>query len=229
MKRIGHRGRFAFQLIFFALIANSGARAASIVIANPGFETPSVVDSGFTSGSIDGWIASGGGGRGVFNPTATHLVAPTEGVQVGYIDPDDRFGASSITQSLSTLISAGTRYVLEADFAYRLNCCGTPTFSLALLAGGTSVASFTGGPSEGFSNAAFKTATVEFVAPLAGPLLGQALGIRISTVGPFTTQIDFDNVRLNASPVPLPAASLLFGTALAITAGLRRYRLQRSS
>jgi len=228
MKRI-ERSRWLVLSIIFALTAGAGARAAPIVIANAGFESPSLGDNGFTSGSIDGWVAAGGGGRGVFNPTTTGLVAPTEGVQVAYIDPDDRFGAASITQSLSTLISAGTRYVLEADFAYRLNCCGTPTFSLALLAGGTAVASFTGGPSEGFSNAAFKTATVEFVAPLSGPLLGQALGIRISSFAPFTTQIDFDNVRVNASPVPLPAAGLLFGTALAFTVGLGRRRLHRSA
>lgn len=204
-------------------IASPPAAAAAVAIDNASFESPALGDGGFTS-SITGWSASGGVGRGVFNPTTAHLVAPTDGVQVGYIDPDGH-GTASIGQTLTALLEPGASYVLEADFAYRLNFTNTqPDFTLALLVGGVTVASFTGGPANGFSKTAFKTARVEFTTPTSGSSLGTPLGIFIGTAGEFATQIVFDNVRINASPVPLPTPALLFGSATMAMAFRRRAR-----
>ncbi|MGE0336308.1 MAG: hypothetical protein AB7O21_13785 [Gammaproteobacteria bacterium] len=197
----------------FALILVSGAAAgAPVSIVNASFETPVLGDGGFTLSSITGWSYSGSVAHGVFNPTPSGLVSPPDGAQVAFLDGGGT--PVSLTQTLSAVLAAGESYVLEADFAYRINCCLTPTFTLALLAGGSPVASVTGGPGDGFSNVAFKTATVNFTAPMVGPELGTALGIRISMVAATNEQIVFDNVRLNANPVPLPASGLVLMPAL---------------
>lgn len=210
-----------------SLLVIGGAQAAPVAITNAGFESPALGDGGFTA-TIDGWVASGGAGRGVFNPNTSQLVAPTEGLQVGYIDPDGH-GTASITQTLAETVAAGATYVLEADFAFRKNFSDpSPSFvfTLALLAGGSTVASYTGSVAEGFRNTAFQTATALFTAPANGAVLGTALGVRISANGPFASQITFDNVRINAAPVPLPPTILLLAPGLALLA--RRARRHRA-
>lgn len=229
MNQIIRFSRYWFPLVFALVLISGSAAAATVTIVNPSFEDPALADGGYTSGSIAGWSAAGSAARGVLNPTPTLLVAPPDGVQVGYLDGGG--SAVSISQTLTAVLVAGEIYVLQADFAYRLNCCNTPSFTLALLAGGSEVASFTGGPADGFSNTAFKTATVNFIAPTVGPLLGSALGIRISMVAPTNEQIVVDNVRLNASPspVPVPASGLLLLPALGWFVHYRGRAPQRSA
>ena len=198
--------------VFALILVSAAAAGAPVSIVNASFESPVLGDGGFTTASIDGCSYSGSVAHGVFNPTPSGLVSPPDGAQVAFLDGGGT--VVSVTQTLSAVLAAGESYVLEADFAYRINCCLTPTFTLALLAGGSPVASVTGGPGDGFSNTAFKTATVNFTAPAAGPQLGTALGIRISMTGATNEQIVFDNVRINASPVPLPASGLLLAPAL---------------
>jgi hypothetical protein len=191
-----------------ALTAIAGPAAAGpVTIVNPGFETPALGDGGFTNGSITGWTATGTAARGVLNPTTAQLVAPPEGVQVAYLDGGGT--AVTLAQTLATTVVAGESYVLEADFAYRLNLPTTqPPFTLELLAGGSVVASFAGGPGNGFGSGAFKTATASYTAPATGPQIGTALGIRISMIGATNTQITFDDVRINSSPAPSPVPTV---------------------
>lgn len=192
------------RICLLALLLFGGpAAAAPIAITNPSFETPAQGDGGFTNGSITGWTATGSAARGVLNPTAAQLVPPTDGVQVAYLDGGGT--AVTLSQTLTTTVAAGETYVLETDFAYRLNLTSAqPPFTLELLAGGNVVASFSGGPGNGFSNAAFATATASYTAPASGPQIGTALGVRITMVGATNTRITFDNVRINASPAPAP-------------------------
>lgn len=125
------------------LLIGGRAAAAPVAITNPSFETPALGDGGFTTGSITGWTATGSAAKGVFNPTMVQLVPPTDGVQVAYLDGGGT--AVTLAQTLSTTVAAGETYVLETDFAYRLNSTATePPFTLELLAGGSVVASFDG-------------------------------------------------------------------------------------
>lgn len=187
------------------LLIGNPAAAAPVAITNPSFETPALGDGGFTNnGTITGWTATGSAARGVFNPATFQLAPPTDGVQVAYLDGGGT--AVTLSQALAETVATGETYVLEADFAYRLNTTNPrPPFTLELLAGSTIVASFSGGPGNGFTDTAFTTATATWAAPASGPLIGTALTIRITMVGATNTQICFDNVRINASPPPVPA------------------------
>lgn len=220
----GHSRRaVAGALTLASLLLLAGPAAAGpLAIVNAGFETPALGDGGFTNGAITGWTATGTAARGVLNPTTAQLVAPTEGVQVAYLDGGGT--AVTLSQTLAATVVAGETYVLETDFAYRLNLPTTqPPFTLELLAGGNVVASFSGGPGNGFGSAAFETATASYTAPASGPSIGTALGIRISMVGATNTQITFDDVRINSSPAPspVPTVGLWLAPVLAWTAWRR--------
>jgi hypothetical protein len=202
------------------------AQAASIAVSNANFEEPGLVTGGFTLVSPPGWsdfLSAAGGLRGVFNPFNSQLTTPTNGSQVGFISINAGAGVG-IQQTLVDTLALGS-YTLQADFAYRKDCCRTPDFALELLAGGNVLATFTG-TSAAFDNLNFKTATVNFEATPGSANLGQALGIRIRSAG-FTVQgiqFNFDNVRLNVTPapVPLPLPALLLGSALTGLGAFRR-------
>lgn len=220
------RSVLGWTCLLSLLLIDGGATADPVAIVNPSFESPALGDGGFTVGSISGWTATGSAAKGVFNPTTTQLVPPTDGVQVAYLDGGGT--AVTLSQTLSATVAAGETYVLETDFVYRLNTTITrPPFTLELLAGGNVVASFSGGPGNGFTDTAFNTATASYTAPASGPQIGTALGIRISMVGATNTQILFDDVRINASPPPTPAptAGLWLAPVLGWIAWRRARRL----
>lgn len=197
-------GALRWALLPTLVLLGKPALADPVAITNASFESPALGDGGFTNGAIPGWTATGTVARGVFNPTTFQLVPPTDGVQVAYLDGGGT--AVTLSQTLSATVAPGETYVLEADFAYRLNTTAPrPPFSLELLAGNTIVASFSGGPGNGFTDTAFTTATATYVAPASGPQIGTALAVRITMVGATNTQICFDNVRINANPPPVPA------------------------
>lgn len=202
----------------FALMLAGGtaAHADTITIVNPGFESLVLGDGGFTTTAPPGWTSSGAT-TGTFNPTTSQLVPPTEGSQVAYLN-----GVAAIGQVLASTVAAG-EYVLTADFAYRKDCCTPGPFTLSLLAGSTVLGSFDGSTANGFSDVAFKTASVSVVLAEDSPFLGTALGILIESKG--GSQVDVDNVTLSFSasaPIPLPASGLLLAPALLGLARLAR-------
>lgn len=210
-------------LLALSLTAAGAAQAASLNITNASFELPSVGPGAFTNAVPSGWQeVAGASASGVFNPGATSLPSVPDGLQVGYINPG-AFGGG-IQQTLSDTLKSGGQYLLQADFAYRKDCCSKPAFALELLAGDTVLATFTGNQND-FDNVNFKTAALSFETPVGSALIGQALGIRISSAGlAGGGQFDFDNVRLteNISAIPLPLPAVLLGSALVGLIAVRR-------
>ena len=128
-------------LAALCVLAVGAAQAGSLSVVNASFELPALGDGGFTTVTPPGWVAfSTSSSIGVFNPTSGQLATPSDGVQVAYINPFANGGG--IQQILSDTLASGGHYLLQADFAYRKDCCGAPAFALELLAGDTVLATF---------------------------------------------------------------------------------------
>ncbi len=147
-----------------------------------------------------------------------------------------------IAQTLVATLQAHTRYTLEVDvgniasgtstepllfagFGF-FNLDGFPGYRIDVLAGSTLVAQDTNGVSPGEGE--FLTSTLQWTTGAAPVGFGEALSIRLVNLrnadDPAATglEVDFDNVRLDAAPVPLPPGLALFGLPLVL--GLRRRR-----
>jgi hypothetical protein len=200
------------------------AGASSIPITNPGFEDPAVPTFTFTG--APGWIVGGSGG-GVWNINASPLgfwtaTAP-EGDQVGWLAP--AFGPGSpadYTQTLAASFQLNTAYSLTGYVGHPQGfgaSIGT-AYTVALLAGGNLLASFSStGPEGSFSPFAFT-----FTAS-GSPYVGQPLGIRLSTS---QEQTAFDAIALDATAtVPEPSSVLFVASGLGTLLARRRRRSGR--
>jgi hypothetical protein len=156
-------------------------------------------------------------------------------------------GAAGLEQTLSATLLPDTRYTLSVDIGniasgtslpgssggpgvfYDLD--GFPGYRIELLAGGTVLAADDNSLAASIPEGAFRTASVQFDSVGVPALLGQALAIRLINLDlPGTAQapaieVDFDNVRLFAAPVPEPATWVL---ALAGLGLLSLQRLRRA-
>ncbi len=192
------------------IVPQGQVRAASVFIDNHSFEDPVAPQQGATGfysiNSIDKWsLVSTGGLQGVFDPTATATLTGggpffdqpvPDGVQVAYSN------GGTISQTLTgTTLQAKTQYTLGV-YVGRRNDQPFPGYNIELLAGSTVLASnsiIT--PAAG----TFAPVTVSYSSGSSSPLFGQALTIRLTSNG---TQTNFDNVTLDASPIPEPSAIL---------------------
>lgn len=212
------------------IVANAPkADAALLNIANAGFEDPVLADNGFTENVLPGWTAydpsnlfstdpTQGSSYGAFNPgTATYPGGVPEGNNDAYIYLSNAVGSgvAGISQTLSDVLTANTQYNLTVDVgnpaAYTgfPELAGFPGYAVQLLAGGNVLASESSlTPGEG----AFGTSTLSYTASAGSAFLGQALEIRLlNTLSNTGTEVDFDNVRLNAisaTAVPEPTSML---------------------
>lgn len=190
-----------------SLAVCTGAAAAPLNVSNPSFENPGLGDGG-VSGSIGSWIQSGP--SGVFNPVrGVHFsdVTATDGQQAAFTN------GGSIQQILPDVLTAFTDYTLSVDVGDRLDVAPQP-YVVGLYAGGQLLAEVADGP---VPDDGYVTVVVNYTAELGDPLLGGQLQIvLVNNGGP---QVLFDNVRLDATPTPEPAAWVVFGPWL-----LRRRR-----
>jgi hypothetical protein len=182
------------------------AEADPVPIINPGFEDFSifVVDNNSThillhspseilSGDpVPGWVLIGLGGT--FRPGSTSFSGIPEGINVAWLDFDS-IESSSLSQVLSTTLSANTVYTLSVDVGHK---AGYPlaAFSVQLLAGGELLGEAT---LDAIPEGQFQTVTVTFTAPPDHSQLDQPLAIRLVSIAD-RQEVCFDNVRLDATP-----------------------------
>ena len=199
----GHSRVFAAVcalVVIFVFLPFAQVGAVPVPVNNPSFESPAVAEEDF--GAADGWvIAPGPGFAGVFNPTVVQVPAVPDGTQVAFAGI-----GGSLTQTLSSVLTANTLYTLQVDVGRRLD--GSNAFidhSVRLLAGTTVVAE---GSVSALAPGQFKTLTLTFLTGAAHPELGSALGIQLVSPVPEGSQVLFDNVKLEENEDECPNSVL---------------------
>lgn len=229
------------RAITLALAALAGAATAQpLPIVNPGFEAQATPPGAFLVGLPSGWSLYDPGGIVDQTASAVGRIRPLPGTEffpagtpegdqaalvylAGPVDSE-----AGLQQELAATLQPLTRYTLQVAVGniasgtslpgssdgggifYDLS--GFPGYRIELRAGGQLLAADSHGvaPAEG----EFRTATLGFQTGAAHPLLGQVLAIRLVNLDGPGIEVDFDDVRLLASPVPEPAAAALLAAGL---------------
>jgi len=183
------------------------AAADPVPIINPGFEdfplsgvnnysthiAAHLAGEILAGDPVPGWVLIGHGGT--FRPGSSFFPSGVpEGTNVAWLDYDS-IESSSLSQILSTTLTANTVYTLSVDVGHRLDVPLAP-FSAQILAGGELLAE---GTLDTIPAGQFQTVTVTFTAPADHPQLDQPLEIRLVDTAN-RQQVCFDNVRLDATP-----------------------------
>ncbi|MEH1943146.1 MAG: PEP-CTERM sorting domain-containing protein [Nostoc sp.] len=226
--KIAYISAICASINIVAITKTPTANAASLSIANAGFEEPIIGEGDFTINVLPGWTlydpsnltsASIGGGEpiyGAYNPTAdVYFNEAPEGNNVGYVyltyPPGS--GAVGISQTLPSLLTANTKYTLQVEIANIppvngfTTLDGFPGYAIQLLAGGTLL-------SQDYNNlsiteGAFVTSSISYISLANNPNLGKPLEIRLlNLLQSDGIEINFDNVKLNATQIPEPASIL---------------------
>jgi len=235
------------SLLFIALFALTlGAEAVILTIENSSFEDPITTGGDFTASETDapsGWevyntrAQSGQRFFGVWNPSTTNTFvggAP-DGVNVGlvFLLNTTNIAEAGLEQTLSDTLQLNTTYTLTVEVGNfaddeptdSLDFDGFPGYRIDLMTVNNPVPlasdNNTLTPDEGI----FETSIVSFTTGSSHTDAGQELVIRLVNLNGAGIEVNFDDVRLDASPVPEPSTTaLLFGAAGLICAGLRRKR-----
>ncbi|MGJ8678411.1 MAG: hypothetical protein ACSHX0_12910 [Akkermansiaceae bacterium] len=214
---------FAIALLIQLPIAS----ADLLALTNFSFETPNTPNgtfSGSQSTGPSGWTAYNTGPTnadrffGVWDPTGTTSYEQPlpEGQQVGVVFLDDALGLEAgLEQTLVTQVQPNTRYTLSVavgNFAPQSgelwDFTGFPGYRVELLAGGNVLAidNNTLSPAEG----QFLLSTIVY--DTGSTVAAEALGIRLVNLNGVGVEVNFDNVTLDASPLP-PAPQITVSTA----------------
>ncbi len=200
------------------IVPQGQVRAASIFIANHSFEDPiaPVQSDGFYTDNnspvvIRNWFNAHAPGKdqGVLDPTKSQnltghdffygLQPVPDGNQVAYSN------GGTIAQKLSAVLQPNTRYTLSA-YIGRRKALAFPANNIRLLAGDTTATTLAISNSVTPAAGTFQRVTVSYTSgDIGDPLIGKPLQIYLSSWG---IQANFDNVTLDASPIPEPSAIL---------------------
>jgi len=217
------------------------AAATLLTVTNPSFENPATGPATFvvsTTAGPFGWsaynttAANNQRSFGVWNPATTlsYVNGAPHGANIGVVFLMNTTGIAEagLQQTLAATLQLSTQYTLTVEvgnfspadngpFAF----AGFPGYRVDLLAGGTVIASDanTLAPGEGI----FATSTVTFTTLGSHPQAGQTLGIRLVSLNGPGTEVNFDNVRLDATAVPEPTTAFLSFLGL-LAATFRRPR-----
>ncbi len=190
--------------LFFVLAAIMTSNVSANLLTNGSFETGNHVNNGCNymavapgSTALDGWDISAEVAWGV---NTCDSFSGSDGV--GYVDLSS-FAANSLGQiSQDVALTIGAEYVLSYDTfggAITLAIDGVDTAPTDTTAGG-------GG---------YTTRSLSFIAT------NSLTTVSFTNNAPGNTVVFIDNVRLTATPVPLPGALVLLGSALA-SIGIRK-------
>jgi hypothetical protein len=212
-----------------ALSASQATLATPINVVNASFE-----NDGTSSAFPLGWDFPD------YNTQSGREAAPTnpgydpanlDGTHIAYVVTD----GLAIQQGLGANLAANMQYTLEVEVGSQFDVSSGVHYEirLAALNNATKVvlateSGLTWSPSESFT---FKTATLTYTTDSAPALEGHTLYIQLARSGSSGEnpdedgRPDFDNVRLNATPVPIPepsALGLLGLGAVVLASRLRR-------
>ncbi len=222
--------------------------AVSLFVNNAGFEATPTNNGTFLGNNTTGpagwgWTVSNTGPTngnrffGVWDPTGTpsYIPARPAGENVGVIFLDDVLGQEArLQQVLTDTLQLSTNYTLTVEVGnFRpsplgdtWNFTGFPGYRVDLFAGSTLLASDNNTLTIG--EGIFMTSTVTFTTGTSHLNAGQALGIRLVNLnGPGAgVEVNFDNVSLNAEPIPEPCSIALLGIGMLF--GLQRRRRENT-
>jgi hapalindole H/12-epi-hapalindole U/12-epi-fischerindole U synthase len=251
------------HLAVFSLVP---LQAASLFVANPGFEDISGESpyNEFTFGALNGWnlydpgnVTSGGDGPTYYIGTLTPQPDPNapgdfinfpagaaEGQRVGIAF--NFFGSGGggeygFTQTLASTLEANTLYTLQVEIGNIasgfsvdntfFDLDGFPGYRVDFLAGGVVLSQDDNELFGLIPEGEWGTSTVTFQTGASHPQLGQALTIRLvnlNEVDPLdpgaNLEVDFDDVRLDATTIPEPSTWVLMGMGLGLVGLLRKRR-----
>jgi hypothetical protein len=193
-------------------LSTSAADAAPITLVNADFEDPAtILDHWNWSLTAFGWDVDGN--AGTYQPTIPGTAFQTlpSGTRVGWSN------GGSLSQLTSETFQTGETYSLQVDIGWRLD----NPFN------GGEIAIFAGDPTN-IVGSTLLTAPIrgefEQVAVIVSaldiaPFIGQQIGVLLDANA---NQVNFDNVALQA--MPLPAGVWLLLSALATLFGFRRFK-----
>jgi hypothetical protein len=212
----------------FALSATAGA--GQILIDNPGFENPKLVDDDWNYSMDDqGWgYFDNDGYQGSWNVSTTDFPGEApEGQNVGWAE-DEWWMLGGFAQVLTdpdATLKAGWTYTLTVEVGWGFTTDFFGGYNVQLLAGGTPHTPGTGGDYTGpvtggtllaeddnlltIVQGTFETSTVTYTYdPAHTGLLGEPLQIRLLAYAA-SEGVEFDDVRLTSTAIPIPAPAAL--------------------
>jgi len=229
--------------VAFNICCISTANSAPLTITNHSFETDVVSNGNFdasTTSGPAGWdvynTAATDGFRqfGTLNPSAAQFDSVPDGSNVGLVFLRTAgIGEAGLQQTLSDTLLLNTSYTLtvevgnfrDGDAGDSFDFNGFPGYRIDLLAAGNPTPLASDSNTLTIAEGAFETSIVTITTGSSHINEGQALVIRLANLNGAGIEVNFDDVRLDASPVPEPSTTaLLLGAVGLICAGLRRNR-----
>jgi hypothetical protein len=243
----------ACAAILVQLVATA-ALATSQPVDNPGFEADLAAPNSFPVLTPQGWSLYDPTGIVDFNLDAIGVLNPTgstffpagapEGSNVAlvYLSGDVGGGHVGVSQILTVNLEAETSYTLSVavgniasgfgapPFDSFFDLDGFPGYAVQLLAGDVVIAEDANGLAATLGEGSFDSSIVQIETGAEHPQLGAPLAIRLVNLNTPGTpdepgiEVDFDDVQLDATPVPSPSRAALGLGAIATLVALGRRR-----